>query len=178
MPVAAPAMNTRFTAPIPQTTFSEPRSDAASLRVTGIPAQLTSFVGREKEIDTIRRLLASTRLLSLTGSGGSGKTRLAVEIVSRESAVGRHAGIWVDLSPVRDASLVAEAAVFERLIRQEELHEDAYRSLMICRARAGDRTAAMREYRRLESMVRKELESEPSKETSALFKKLQRGEAI
>ncbi len=70
------------------------------------------------------------------------------------------------------------APVFERLIRQEELHEDAYRALMICRARAGDRTAAMREYRRLESMVRKELESEPSKETSALFKKLQRGEAI
>jgi DNA-binding SARP family transcriptional activator len=87
------------------------------------------------------------------------------------------------LEMLGDALLEAErydeaATVFERLIRQEELHEDAYRALMICRARAGDRTAAMREYRRLESMVRKELESEPSKETAALFKKLQRGEAI
>ena len=100
MPAAAPAMTTRFSTSNPPTTFSEPRTEAASLRVMGIPAQLTSFVGREKEIDTIRRLLSSTRLLSLTGSGGSGKTRLAVEIVSRESAVGRHAGIWVDLAPV------------------------------------------------------------------------------
>src|SRR5262249_39061930 len=60
------------------------------------------------------------------------------------------------------------AAAFERLIRQEELHEDAYRSLMICRARAGDRTAAMREYRRLEAVFRKEMEDEPSPETAAL----------
>ena len=119
MPAAAPAMTTRFSTSNPQTTFSEPRSEAASLRVVGIPAQLTSFVGREKEIDTIRRLLSSTRLLSLTGSGGSGKTRLAVEIVSRESAVGRHAGIWVDLAPVRDATLVAEAVLDATGVRDD-----------------------------------------------------------
>jgi pimeloyl-ACP methyl ester carboxylesterase len=56
--------------------------------------------------------------------------------------------------------------------------EDAYHSLMICRARAGDRIAAIREYRRLESLFKRELESEPSLETATLFRRLQRGETI
>src|SRR5205085_1932125 len=60
------------------------------------------------------------------------------------------------------------ATTFERLLRQEELHEEAYAALMLCRARAGDRTAAMREYRRLESVFQRELGSKPSGETAAL----------
>ena len=45
-----------------------------------LPVQLTSFIGRQEEIDEVNRLLASARLVTLTGAGGSGKTRLAQEI--------------------------------------------------------------------------------------------------
>jgi DNA-binding SARP family transcriptional activator len=68
--------------------------------------------------------------------------------------------------------------LFERLIRQEPLHEDAYTALMLCRARAGDRTAAMREYRRLEAVLRRELDSSPGANASDLFRRLQRGESV
>ena len=45
-----------------------------------LPLELSSFVGREREMGEIERLLAETRLLTLTGPGGSGKTRLALKI--------------------------------------------------------------------------------------------------
>jgi DNA-binding SARP family transcriptional activator len=70
------------------------------------------------------------------------------------------------------------ASVFERLIQQEELHEEAYRSLMTCRARVGDRMAAMREYRRLEAVLQRDLGAQPDRETSDLFRRLQRGESV
>jgi len=44
-----------------------------------LPLQLTSFVGREKELKELRALLKSARLVTLTGSGGTGKTRLVLE---------------------------------------------------------------------------------------------------
>ena len=70
------------------------------------------------------------------------------------------------------------ASVFERLIQQEELHEEGYRSLMTCRARVGDRMAAMREYRRLEAVLQRELGAQPGRETAELFRRLQRGESV
>src|SRR5690242_13011590 len=74
-----------------------------------IQAELTSFVGRRSELGRIRQLLAAARLVTLTGVGGAGKTRLALR-----AAVGlRRAfpdGVWqVDLAPVRDPGLVAYA---------------------------------------------------------------------
>ncbi len=53
-------------------------SDAARM-----PAQLTSFVGRSRELAELGRLFARARLITLTGPGGSGKTRLALEFVAR-----------------------------------------------------------------------------------------------
>ena len=47
--------------------------------LTNFPVQLTSFIGREREIADVKRLLVNSHLLTLTGAGGSGKTRLAIQ---------------------------------------------------------------------------------------------------
>ena len=52
---------------------------------TNLPAARSSIVGREREMAEIERSLASTRLLTLTGAGGSGKTRLALEVAATSS---------------------------------------------------------------------------------------------
>ncbi|HSL67303.1 MAG TPA: tetratricopeptide repeat protein [Actinomycetota bacterium] len=79
-----------------------------------LPARLTSIIGREREMSEMGRLLGSTRLLSLVGSGGSGKTRLAIEYAA---VVGDFPdGAWlVELAPLTEGSLVipAIADVFE-----------------------------------------------------------------
>lgn len=73
-----------------------------------IPARVTSFVGRDREIAEVHRLLRRTRLLTLTGPGGAGKTRLAQE-VARAEAAALPAGAWqVDLIPITDRHLVAD----------------------------------------------------------------------
>ncbi len=71
-----------------------------------LPVQLTSFVGREAEIDEVRRLLTDNRLVTLTGAGGAGKTRLAVEIAARMAPEFRD-GVWyVDLAPITHPAVV------------------------------------------------------------------------
>ena len=83
-----------------------------SLRVTKtivsqrLPAQLTSFVGREAQITNVRQILADNRLVTLTGAGGVGKTRLAVQIASQLTGEFSD-GVWyVDLAPITDPELV------------------------------------------------------------------------
>ena len=46
--------------------------------LNNLPVQLTSFIGREKESEDLKKLIENTRLVTLTGAGGSGKTRLAI----------------------------------------------------------------------------------------------------
>jgi predicted ATPase len=72
----------------------------------GLPVELTSFIGREHELEQVRELLGATRLLTLTGAGGCGKTRLALETAA--GLRGRFPdGIWwVELAPVSDPALV------------------------------------------------------------------------
>ena len=79
-----------------------------------VPAEVTSFVGRRRELAEIKRLLATTRLLTLTGSGGVGKTRLALRTaVDVQRAFPD--GVWlVELAPLQDPALVA-LAVFNSL---------------------------------------------------------------
>jgi hypothetical protein len=71
-----------------------------------IPIPLTSFIGREKELKEIVGLFSKSRLITLTGSGGVGKTRLAIHMVA--DLLNRFLdGIWfLDLSPVSDPALV------------------------------------------------------------------------
>jgi hypothetical protein len=71
-----------------------------------IPMAATSFVGREREVDRIRSLLAESRLLTLTGPGGIGKTRLAIE-AARQSARRCTGGLFVvELASIRDPNQV------------------------------------------------------------------------
>ena len=71
-----------------------------------LPVQLTSFVGREAEMNDVRQLLADNRLVTLTGAGGAGKTRLAVEIAARIAPEFRD-GVWyVDLAPITHPAVV------------------------------------------------------------------------
>jgi non-specific serine/threonine protein kinase len=71
-----------------------------------LPRQLTSFVGREKEVADCMRLLQHSRLLTLTGAGGCGKTRLALRLAER-LLTNHPGGVWfVDLSPLADPERV------------------------------------------------------------------------
>ncbi|PTR35814.1 non-specific serine/threonine protein kinase [Rhodococcus sp. OK611] len=73
-----------------------------------VPAELTSFVGRRHEIAEARRLLATSRLVTLTGIGGVGKTRLAVRVAA-ESRRSFTDGVWfVVLGELHDSALLAE----------------------------------------------------------------------
>ena len=71
-----------------------------------VPRPRTSFVGRERELGSARRLLDCTRLLTLTGPGGSGKTRLSIALAARVAAEFRDGVQFAPLAVVRDPSLV------------------------------------------------------------------------
>jgi len=73
-----------------------------------LPVALTSFVGRQREMVAVRDLLGTTRLLTITGIGGIGKTRLALELASEMVDEFEH-GVWlVELGPVSDGRLVEQ----------------------------------------------------------------------
>jgi predicted ATPase len=76
--------------------------------IPALPVPLSSFIGRAQEIAEVRRLLETARLLSLTGSGGVGKTRLALE-VARTAADARWTPAFVELAPLRDGASAAQA---------------------------------------------------------------------
>jgi predicted ATPase/DNA-binding CsgD family transcriptional regulator len=81
---------------------------------SNLPAEVTSFVGRRQELREVKRLLTTSRLLTLTGSGGAGKTKLAVRAAA-EMSRGFPDGAWlVMLDSVRDPLLVTQA-VFSAL---------------------------------------------------------------
>jgi predicted ATPase/class 3 adenylate cyclase/DNA-binding CsgD family transcriptional regulator len=76
-----------------------------------LPVQFTSFVGREAEMNDVRQILAENRFVTLTGAGGVGKTRLAVQLAAN-IACGFGGGVWyVDLAPMTDPDLVPVAVI-------------------------------------------------------------------
>jgi predicted ATPase/class 3 adenylate cyclase len=75
-------------------------------RPTNLPRQLTSFVGRVREVARVKELLANTRLLTLTGPGGTGKTRLAIQTAAALLDEFADGCFFVPLSPISDPSLL------------------------------------------------------------------------
>src|SRR5918998_3407526 len=84
-----------------------------------LPLELSSFVGREKGLAEVERLLEHNRLLTLTGSGGCGKTRLALAVAS-ELVEEFEDGVWlVELAPLVDPSLVPRAVASTLGVREQ-----------------------------------------------------------
>lgn len=77
-------------------------------QITNLPIPLTSFIGRKREIAQVKQLLSSTRLLTLTGAGGSGKTRLAIQSATDLLDAFKDGVWWVDLAALIDESLVTQ----------------------------------------------------------------------
>jgi len=84
-----------------------------------LPIQLTSFVGREREMAEVKRLLESTRLLTLSGMGGTGKTRLSLQVAAE--VLDRFPdGVWlVEFATIDDPTVVAETVAAALDLRQE-----------------------------------------------------------
>jgi predicted ATPase/DNA-binding SARP family transcriptional activator len=85
-----------------------PTAPSAQAIAHNFPKPLTSLVGRTQELDQIGRLLANHRLITLTGAGGSGKTRLAIAVARELADTFEQGAWWIDLSPLTEAHLVAQ----------------------------------------------------------------------
>ncbi len=86
-----------------------PRTRPPARPTDNLPLELTSFIGREREVAGVKRLLSDRRLLTLCGPGGSGKTRLALA-VAQDLVESFEGGVWwVELAPVSDPDLVPQA---------------------------------------------------------------------
>ncbi len=99
----------RFVGPV--VAIADPRAATAALdrTRTNLPQLLTSFVGRERELAEIKQRLPDTRMLTLTGTGGIGKTRLALQAAAEVREAYRDGAWFVDLSALVDPTLVASA---------------------------------------------------------------------
>ncbi len=96
-----------------------PKLKSLNPQQNNLPQQLTSFVGRETEIAAVERLLADARLLTLTGPGGAGKTRLALQVAA-ETVDQYPDGVWlVELAPLSDPALVPQEIASALDIREE-----------------------------------------------------------
>lgn len=83
-----------------------PLRAAKSVGVQNLPVHLTNLVGRSRQLTQVRKLLMDNRLVTLTGAGGVGKTRLGAEIAARVATEFRDGSWYVDLAAVTHAALV------------------------------------------------------------------------
>jgi len=108
-----------FAAPSAAITESVKHGGNTPARSHNLPIQLTSFIGREKEIAEIKRLITANHLITLTGAGGSGKTRLAQQVAADLLAVFPD-GMWlVELAPLADPALVPQTVASVLGIKEE-----------------------------------------------------------
>ncbi|EFH89134.1 LuxR C-terminal-related transcriptional regulator [Ktedonobacter racemifer] len=76
---------------------------------SNLPPQTLLFIGRSREIAEVKQLLDTSRLLTLTGTGGTGKTQLALRVAAEEASAYADGVCFVDLTPLSDYTLVAKA---------------------------------------------------------------------
>ena len=122
-PGTAPAGPARAARPRPAGPRSA-RSDAARPGLLeeppqGLPGDLSSFIGRELELRDVRRRLGTARLLTLVGTGGVGKTRLALALLRGPRADRRGAGAFVDLAALADPDLVPQTVAAQLGVREQ-----------------------------------------------------------
>lgn len=105
--------------PAIETPLAELAEEPAVSRLHNLSTARTSFVGRERELTEVKRLLAMTDLLTLTGAGGSGKTRLALQVATE--LVGAYPdGVWfVGLASLSDGELVPQAVAEALGVREQ-----------------------------------------------------------
>lgn len=104
---------------VPDLASDFPPLRSLDVRPHNLPVQLTSFIGRATEKGEVRRLLASTRLLTLTGPGGAGKTRLALEVAANVLEDLPDGVWWVELAPLSDTGLVARTVASALKVREQ-----------------------------------------------------------
>jgi len=91
----------------------------APARTNNLPLELTSFVGRTEEVEEVTRLLAQGRLVTITGAGGVGKTRLAIRVAEHLGGNYRD-GTWlVELAPISDTGVLPQAVMSALGVREQ-----------------------------------------------------------
>lgn len=117
-----PGYGYRLTAlrhPVPDMPALAPVATAPPPLRHNLPEPRTRFIGREAALADLARLLPSTRLLTLTGIGGCGKTRLALQFAQQQQAAFDDGPWFVDLAPLKDAERVASACAAVLGLREE-----------------------------------------------------------
>jgi len=108
--IVQPAPPSFIDRPSPGNKSPQPPLKTSNRASNNLPVQLTSFIGREKEITEVKQLLNAKRLVTITGPGGTGKTRLSLQVGSNLVNAFPN-GVWlVELAPVVDPELVSQAA--------------------------------------------------------------------
>ena len=89
--------------------IKESTSASTKKPITNLPIPLTSFIGRKHEITQVKKSLTKARLITITGAGGSGKTRLALQVASELIDTFKDGVWWVELAALSDEALVSRA---------------------------------------------------------------------
>src|SRR5512133_2277808 len=87
--------------------------------IGNLPTALSTFIGRTHEIENVKKLVAAHRLITLTGTGGSGKTRLSLQVAQELMGEYTH-GVWlVELAALSDAALISQTVASVLSIREQ-----------------------------------------------------------